>query len=419
MENEKEILLEELEAAAEPASASGGHTAAKPSIFKNKKMLIALCSIAGVLAAVLLAAVILFFSVMGEINGSGRRGGGVFTVTVPQGASASAIAELLEDSGAIGNSTVFRLYCKLENRGSDFNYGSFQIVGGTSYEDIAETLSGQVVFAETKKVTIPEGTGVYDYVKTVNGKDVTVPGISTLLVNAGVCTEDDFFAALNEVSLDTKLLKNVNKTEAYCLLEGYLYPDTYDFYFYTAESYDYSSMDCARLAVGKMLSKAEQVFTDELYARADELGYSVNEILTLASIVQLEAGIDEDAMADVAAVFYNRLKNPASFPTLGSSATVYYGSFNPNDDDRYCTQHIYNGKGEIVKNATEGLPPGPICSPGMAAIKAALYPTENFPKTYFVTDSKGKFFFTASQSEHQQVIKALQNGDNWIYETLK
>lgn len=418
MENEKEILLEELETVAE-APVSGRKTAAKPSLFKNKTLLIPLCGVAGVLVALLLAAAILFFSVMGEINGSGRKGGGVFTVNVPQGASASSIAQLLEESGAIGNAAVFKLYCKLENRGSDFNYGSFQIVGGTSYEDIAETLSGQVVFAETKKVTIPEGTGIHDYVKTVNGKDVVVPGIASLLVKAGVCTEEDFFAALDEVSLDSKLLKNVNEEEVYCNLEGYLYPDTYDFYFYTADSYDYSSMDCARLAVGRMLSKTEQVFTDELYTRAEELGYSVNEILTLASIVQLEAGIDEDAMADVAAVFYNRLKNPAAFPTLGSSATIYYGSFNPSDDDRFSTQHIYNGQGELVKDAVEGLPPGPICSPGMAAINAALYPTENFPKTYFVTDSKGNFFFTASQSEHQQVIKALQNGDNWIYETLK
>ena len=416
MDNEKEILLEEILPEEEVIVSKPTPNRRKQ---KDKKRLVTLAVIGGIVAVIIFLTGFFTFSVIGEINGSGRKGDGTVSVEVPQGSSGATIAALLEKSGAIKNATIFRAYCKLQNKGAEFNYGKFQIAKGASYEEIAEILAGQAAFAETVKVTIPEGTGVYDYVKYLNGKDVCVPGIATLLSSAGVCTEEDFFAALDEVSFDSKLLGSVNKDEAYVLLEGYLFPDTYDFYFYTADSYDYSSKTCAELAIGRMLSKTEEVFTEEFYARADQMGYSVNEILTMASIVQLEAGIREEQMAKVAAVFYNRLKNTASYPYLGSSATVYYGSFNENDDDRYCTQHIYNAKGEVVKNAVEGLPPGPICSPGMAAIKAALYPEENFDRTYFVTDSDGVFYFTSSQSEHEKVIKALQNGDKWIYEIYK
>ncbi len=392
-------------------------TSQRTKKIKNKRIILAI--IGGIMGVVIFLTGSFAVTVAGEINGGLRKGDSIVTVDVPQGSSGAAIANILEESGAIKNATLFRIYCKLQNKGANFNYGKFQIVKGSSYNEITEILSGQVAFAETVTVTIPEGTGVYDYVKYINGKDVVVPGIATLLSNAGVCTQEDFFEALSEVSLNSKLLGSVNKKEAYVLLEGYLFPDTYNFYFYTASSYSYSSKTCAELAIGRMLAKTEEVFTNEMYARAEQMGYSVNEILTMASIVQLEAGIREEQMAKVAAVFYNRLKNPAGYPNLGSSATVYYGSFNKNDDDRYCTQYIYNSKGEVVKSAIEGLPPGPICSPGIAAIKAALYPEENFNKTFFVTDSDGVFYFTATAAEHQKVINALRNGDKWIYEGYK
>ena len=378
---------------------------------KKKKKHIVLWVVLGVLAALIISAVIIVLSVIADFNGTARNGD-LVKITIKEGTSVSEIGRLLEEAGAIGNAELFRLYSSIAETDVKYQPGTFEFKNNIGYKEIAKVLMETKQFAEGITVTIPEGTGIYDYVKTVNGKDVTIPGIATLLENAGVCTKADFFAALDEYKLESKLLKNVNTEDTYCALEGYLFPDTYEFLFG-------DSKKCAKLAVERMIKHSEEMITSEMYARAEQMGYSMNEILTMASIIQLEAGIKSDEMSKVAAVFYNRLNKAAYFPELGSSVTIYYGSFYEYDDDRYCTQTIRNSKGQVVKSAIKGLPPGPICSPGIEAINAALYPEENFDKTYFVTDSKGNFFFSATEREHNSIIKALQNGDNWIYETYK
>ena len=117
----------------------------------------------------------------------------------------------------------------------------------------------------------------------------------------------------------------------------------------------------------------------------------------------MEAGQSTESMADVAAVFYNRL-NSKDFATLGSSPTCYYGESFKNDDGRYNTYNV------------KGLPPGPLCSPGIDAINAALYPTQNSDYYYFVTDKNGNFYFHKTMAEQNATIAKLQQGDNWIYE---
>ena len=363
-----------------------------------------LCSVLGVVAVIIIAAVIVLTSVLGDVEGFGRnKNADTINIEIPKGSSVTSISSLLEENEVIKNGLYFKLYCRVNKLGSDFNYGSFNIKGNLSYKEIAEVLSGQTAFAETKTVVIPEGTGIYDYTKDVNHKDVTVPGIATLLSKAGVCTKEDFFEALDEVKLDSELLKNVNKQEAYCLLEGYLFPDTYEFYFYTAESYSYTSKECAKLAIERMIKRTEECFTEEMKDKAENMGYSVNEILTMASIIQMESGNSNSEMANVAAVFYNRLNSP-NFSSLGSSPTCYYGSFYKGDDDRYDTYKIH------------GLPPGPLCSPGIDAIKAALEPSTNFGYYYFVTDKNGKFYYHKSLAEQSATINRLQQEGNWIYE---
>ena len=130
----------------------------------------------------------------------------------------------------------------------------------------------------------------------------------------------------------------------------------------------------------------------------------MNEVLTLASIVQMESGLNTTDMPGVAAVFYNRLNNSAEFSTLGSSPTCYYGDSFKKDDGRYNTYNV------------EGLPPGPLCSPGIDAINAVLNPTENSPYYYFVTDSTGKFYFHKTLAEQNVTINRLKKDKNWIYE---
>lgn len=328
-----------------------------------------------------------------EIGGKLNEGA---EVNIVKGSSAYDIANELEDSGVISSAFLFRAYCKLKGYGSDFKFGMYEIEKGSSYGDIAAALSKQGE-AAIVRVTIPEGTGIYDYVKNVNGNDVTVPGIGSILQQAGVCTKEDFYEAVSKVELSGYMLSEANKEKAYVPLEGYLFPDTY-------QLYAYDSKECAALAVEKMIENMRTKFTTQMVERAQEINMTVNEVLTLASILQMEAGNAGEAMPKVAAVFYNRMNRGEK---LGSSPTCYYGNAFPGDDGRYNTYDI------------QGLPPGPLCSPGITAINAVLYPEKDFSGYYyFVTDSSGKFYFHKTYNDQVNTINRLKRENKWIYEYL-
>ncbi len=330
--------------------------------------------------------------------GFGR--GEAVQVDIPYGSSTVAIAEKLEESGAVKMPIFFRIFSKLKGYESQYKYGLYTFSSDIGYSNIADMLMNDGAKAESVTVTIPEGTGINDYTHIVDGEEKTIKGIATILEEKGVCKKSDFIYALNEVELDSKLLKNCNDGRTYYTLEGYLFPDTYEFYSYDSE-------ECARMVVEKMIKQTESKITDDMYKRAEEMGYSINEILTMASIVQMESGQSVEHMPSVAAVFYNRLDSK-EFSTLGSSPTCYYGGSFKNDDGRYDTYKA------------NGLPPGPLCSPGIDAIKAALYPaTDKDGFYYFVTDKDGNFYFHKTLAEQNATIAKLQQGDNWVYETFE
>lgn len=352
--------------------------------------------VAIILISVLLAGTLIIGT--GEYLGIGPGRGKEVVVEIEQGMSTRQIATRLKESGAINNSLAFLLYSKLTGNSGKYSYGVYVFNNEIGYGDLAELLMNSGAKAETVTVTIPEGAGINDYTKNVNGEDVTIKGIATILEEAGVCTRSDFLEALGNVGTESKLFEGAAVEKTYYALEGYLFPDTYNFY-------SYDSKECARLAVNKMLGEMEERITDEMIEKAREKGYTVNEILTMASIVQLESGGNAAEAKNVAAVFYNRLDSTA-FPTLGSSPTCYYGNSFKYDDGRYDTYKI------------KGLPPGPLCAPSMAAIEAALNPTENSPYYYFVTDATGKFYFHKTGSEQEATINKLKRENNWIYEYL-
>ncbi len=348
-----------------------------------------------------------------DFTGIGFGRGEDTIMDIPMGTPASVIAEKLEKSGAVKIPLLFRAYAKLMKYDNQFKYGLYNFNTEAGYKDICQMLINDGAKAETVEVTIPEGTGINDFTKNVNGEKVTVPGIATLLEKAGVCTRSEFLSALNEVSRDTKLLSCADEVKTYHTLEGYLFPETYSFYSYE------NGKECAKLAVEKMIKESEKRITDDMFDRAEELGYSMNEILTMASIVQMEAGIEvktdeaksrlETNMKGVAGVFYNRLDSAETGSTLGSSPTLFYGDSFKQDDGRYNTQADNNF------SAIKGLPPGPLCSPGIDAINAALYPKSS-DYYYFVTDSSGNFYFHKTSAEQSATIAKLKQGQQWIYE---
>lgn len=235
----------------------------------------------------------------------------------------------------------------------------------------------------TVTVMFPEGKTVYQ--------------IAALLQENGVCSADDFIQAVNE-SDSAFALPLRGRTRAF-LLEGYVFPDTYEFY----------KNESAANALNRFLSNMDRKFTDAYKARAAELGMTMDEVLTLASIIQTEAGIHSE-MKTVSSVLHNRLD---SGMRLQCDVTYYYLERTvmpylcPDgwEDDVYET---YAPLYYTYRFA--GLPEGPICNPGVAAIEAALYP-EDTEYLYFVTDKDGAFHYSATFAEHEKVCAAIQNAE--------
>lgn len=310
---------------------------------------------------------------------------GTAQVEIKQGTSSAAIARQLDEAGVIRFSTLFRLYTKLMGFDGTFKYGVYTIDKESGYESIAQTLQEEGAKAETVKVTIPEFAGMDE--------------IRKRFVAAGICDEDQFREAASDLSYYSEIdfVQEIPVEQVYYKLEGYLFPDTYEFY-------KYGSTDCARQAIKKCLILMEEKLKP-YRKEIEKSDFTVHEILTLASIIESESGNagDEDR-AKVSAVFYNRLNgvNWEGPKKLQSDPSTKY----PYGNGRYDTYEI------------EGLPPGPIGSPSVRSIYAAIHPEKNFKYTYFVTDKNGKFYFNDTLSAHNKTINKLKSQGLWMETTL-
>lgn len=230
----------------------------------------------------------------------------------------------------------------------------------------------------TVSITFPEG--------------YTALEIARKLEENNVCTEKDFMVALNDsayiMSLNYSFIPEIdNISQRAYILEGYIFPDTYEFYI--GES--------AQKALSRFLANTDKKLSEEIYMRCDEIGYSLDDIITLASVIQEEAGIKEE-MLKVSSVFHNRL-NSSSYPKLESDATRNYFS-KAISGSAYITgdKNAYQNAYDTYECAD--LPTGAICNPGMDAINAALYP-ENTSYYFFVTDSEKNYYYTSTYPEHK------------------
>ena len=300
------------------------------------------------------------------------------TIEIEQGMGTKQIAEELKDCGAVKIPFLFRMYAKLKHYDSQFKYGVYTFNNEAGYEALSVMLIEEGAKAQSVHVTIPEMSSVDD--------------IAKILEEKGVCTKSDFLSEVQSGEFDYDFVKDIPEEKVYYRLEGYLFPDSYDFY-------NFDSKECAHLAVDKMLKTLDEKLDGTLRKKISDSGYTLHEIMTMSSIVELEAGGSPNEMANVAAVFFNRLKSD-DFATLGSSPTRKY----PYGSGRYNTYEA------------AGLPPGPLCSPSLNSIKASAEPTENFDYYYFVTDASMKFYYNKTLSEHNSTIARLKAAKNWIYE---
>lgn len=319
------------------------------------------------------------------------------TITLDEGATLSDVAKELHEKGVIEYPTVYKMYSKfrISKRSylsGEFLEGEHVVNPSMNYDQLLLALSLNKNSKEVVRVTIPEGLSFYE--------------IIDLFIEKGVMTEkdkDSYAEAVNEYAYEYKFIEEMEKNSSITedrlyRLEGYLFPDTYDFYM--GEN-PVSALD-------KLLANFNRKFDESWYERADELGYTVDEIITLASMIEAEGDNPED-YAKISSVFHNRLGNSASFPYLDSDATVLYSYQGEkkmlSGGDTKSRVHPYN------TYLNKGLPPGPICSPGYEAIYAALYP-ESTSYYYFLTMSNGETVYSRTLDEHNAAIarsNKLQN----------
>ncbi|MBE7041143.1 MAG: endolytic transglycosylase MltG [Ruminococcaceae bacterium] len=324
------------------------------------------------LVLVILAAV--FFmsacSVISDYHGSSK--GGVRTVTVAAGSGTAQIAEALEEQGIIKNPFWFRVFSKLGGHDGRYQPGIFTLHENAGYQEIFKMLT-QPPETQFVTVTIPEGFELWQ--------------IADKLEQVGLIDRDRFYEAVENGQFDYEFLRDIPQREN--RLEGYLFPDTYQFMYGESEE----------TIIDKMLARFDEVYTDEYENRAKALGMTNDELITLASIVEREAQGDDDRTL-VASVFHNRLKS-TQYPYLQSCATVQYIL-----KERKTVLSVADTKIDSPYNTYQnpGLPKGPIASPGKEAIEAALYPAKT-DYLFFVLDSSGKHRFAKTFAEHQENMR--------------
>ncbi len=335
---------------------------------QNRKWKNARVWLAVALAAVLIWGVCLGAEVLGIFKPSAQ-----VTVTI-ENAELDAVAEKLCEQEIIESPFLFKLLVHLKGVDDRFYTATFTVDKGADYNRIINTLTYDSGY-RTTNITVPEGA--------------TAEEIAKIVTATGYVTKAELDAALEE-EYDYAFLEGIDRKNR---LEGYLFPDTYNI----------SNTMSAQEIVDMMLRRFSKVYTEGYSQRAAELGYSDDEILILASLIEAEAGSGNDR-SRVSAVFHNRLNNPSVYPYLQSCATVQYVL-----GEKKLILSMEDTRIDSPYNTYRyrGLPVGPICNPGRAAIEAALYPA-NTDDYYFQSDAQGKIYYAETMQEHEQMKKEIQ-----------
>ena len=301
------------------------------------------------------------------------------TIQVTQDDTVGSVSKKLKEAGLIDYRWFFNLFAWVSNADEKIGEGTYDLNTNMDYRALIVNMnggSGGSLSAETVRVTIPEG---YTVEQTIN-----------LLAENGVNTVEALTEAAESADLDYPFLDE-SLEGSISRLEGYLFPNTYDFYV---------GEDPAH-ALGRLLSEFNRQMGDDVMALVEESGRSLQEIITIASLIEKETdGTDREK---IASVIYNRLNNP-SYETGGllqiDAALVYATGHTELTEEDMAVDSPYN------LYIHPGLPPTPIANPGFASIRAAVQPADtNY--YYYVRGNDGLHIFSSTYAEHQQVINSL------------
>jgi len=308
---------------------------------------------------------------------------------VKRGATLTQIANLLEEEGYVRNAKVFKYYVDLTDRTHYIKAGDYQLARCMTLEELIETLSFASPSAPVVSVRLGEGMTVEQMAEELKKKGL----IENTTEFTKLCETGEAF---EDFSFIRDLLEEKPTGRKY-MLEGYLFPDTYEFY----------NDVTPEAIVRRLLFRFEQIYYNKDYPlRAEELGMSVDEVMILASTIEKEAGKLED-FAKVSAVFHNRLEQDMK---LQSDATIAYV---------LGIKHLCLTDAEMAHQSpfntyqNDGLPAGAICNPSSAAIEAALYPDEGFRSEnylYFCTGDpkENELVFAKTYEVHQANVKTYR-----------
>lgn len=315
-------------------------------------------------------------------------------VEIKTGTSTKEILNLLKQNGVIKSPFASKIYIALHEVKS-LQAGKYLFTGNETLPEVVNILSSGKVMDETVTITFLEGKNMRYIASTIAEKtDNTINDVYQTLEN------DEYITSL--IDKYWFLTDRIKNSAIYYPLEGYLYPDTYSF-----ENKEVS----VETIFEKMLDKMDKVLTKYKGIPNSTGGsYSAHDILTIASIVELE-GNNSDNRSKIAKVIYNRL---AANMSLGSDVTTYYAiRVDMGERDLYAKEiNTYNAYNTRGPNMEGKLPVGPIASVSEESIKAALNPTGE--KTlYFVADKNGDIYFSDTYEEHQETIATLKKKGLW------
>ncbi len=306
------------------------------------------------------------------------------SVTINQGDSVTTISETLLEAGVIRNDTTFKYYADFTDKSMNFQPGTYTLTTDMTFDDIIEELSKTVYIRGTLMITIPEGYTVDDMGEYFEELGL-FGGSSERFLE--LCRTGEGFEDYSFIN-DAINANNLSEEKFRYVLEGYLFPDTYEIYADASEE----------TVIDKLLSRFRDIFNADMYTRAEELGMSMNEVVTLASMIEREAKPED--FARVSAVFHNRLEENMRFQ---SCATLQFYT----GEDKYvfseeemAIDSLYNTYKYV------GYPLGPISAPGKLALDAAVNPDEDaMEEGYFYfclgDPATGETLFAKTLEEHE------------------
>lgn len=280
-------------------------------------------------------------------------------------ADMSYVADQLKDNGIIKYKWLFKLFGSVYNADEKIDPGTYELKAIYDYKALVKKMTSGSAAMVTKKITFPEGYTMRQIFKKLNDE--------------GVCDYDELMDAAANSTFNYSFLEGTEKGDAN-RLEGFLFPDTYEFY---------EGMPAAT-AINKLLEVFHYKMTAEMLEWQEESGYTMREIVTIASMIEREAANDTEQYT-IASVIYNRLKK--DWPLQIDSTTLYEYP----DHEGAPTAEMLAKDSPYNTRISKGLPPSPICSPGITSIRAALQPSSTNYMYYALNTATGQheFFKTA------------------------